>query len=281
MMQASHPLTVVVVAITTLGSPNFLMGVILAVYWCSRRTTGLKAGVVWLVSMWLNSVLKIVLRIPRPESPVSSHWWSALVEVEGYGFPSGHAMATATLWWTLAWAWGNRLLYYLGVLFTALVGASRVYLRAHYLADVVGGGALGIAVASLAAHGISWLERRGYRLRATAAVTLAAAASGMAMLGPLDSFVAKSAGFFLGFVAGGVLEPVLGGVSRNAVPLVQAVKTAFGVVIVLTLSAALKHVLPETVTGVFWRYAAMGAAATFVMPALFVITRLSKIEARR
>lgn len=264
----------VVVAVTLLGSPSFLMGVILAVYWCRKRVTGLRVGAIWLVSMWLNSALKILFHLPRPGTQ-SPGGLCALVEVEGYGFPSGHTMGTATMWWALAWGIGNVRLYYGAVMSTIIVGASRLYLGAHYPADVVGGGALGIVVAALGAWVISWWEGHGYRPRPAFVVTMAALASVGMMSGPLDEFVSKSAGFFLGFVSGGAVEPALGGVSRGAPPGVQVLKVAAGAALVFGASYIMKGILPATVAGTFLRYAVMGVAATLGAPALFRILRLS------
>ena len=48
-----------------------------------------------------------------------------------------------------------------GALLTVLVGLSRVYLRAHYLSDVLAGEALAIAMYSLAVIGaFTWLAQR-------------------------------------------------------------------------------------------------------------------------
>ncbi|HVH40819.1 MAG TPA: phosphatase PAP2 family protein, partial [Labilithrix sp.] len=68
-------------------------------------------------------------------------------------FPSGHAMASASLYLTLAFvasrsrrlrAWRSSLLAGAGTLAT-MVGATRVYLGVHWPTDVLGGLALGTA----------------------------------------------------------------------------------------------------------------------------------------
>jgi undecaprenyl-diphosphatase len=77
----------------------------------------------------------------------------ALDEVDGSAFPSGHA-AYATAYVAMAVAAArvlpgllSRFAFVLGALVVAaLVGITRVYLRAHYWSDVVGGWALGGAV---------------------------------------------------------------------------------------------------------------------------------------
>jgi membrane protein DedA with SNARE-associated domain/membrane-associated phospholipid phosphatase len=89
--------------------------------------------------------LKDVTDRPRPSHP--------LTDVEGSSFPSGHAAHAVIFAWlalTLTVRLrpgisGGSALLVVGIALTALVGLSRVYLRAHYLSDVNAGWALGVA----------------------------------------------------------------------------------------------------------------------------------------
>ena len=78
----------------------------------------------------LNMLSKGLFMRERPQL------WPRLAEVQGWSFPSGHAMGTATLMLLLVlWAWPARLRYpvlCVALLFTALVGGSRVYLGVHW-----------------------------------------------------------------------------------------------------------------------------------------------------
>jgi membrane protein DedA with SNARE-associated domain/membrane-associated phospholipid phosphatase len=95
--------------------------------------------------------LKDMVDRPRPEG--------GLVDVSGSSFPSGHA-AYSTFYVWLAVTIVMRLrpgmargaaVVAAGIVLTALVGLSRVYLGVHYLSDVSGGWALGAAAFALAA----------------------------------------------------------------------------------------------------------------------------------
>jgi membrane protein DedA with SNARE-associated domain/membrane-associated phospholipid phosphatase len=87
---------------------------------------------------------------PRPARP--------LVDADGFGYPSGHA-AYAVTWVAVAIALSRVLpnlasrfaFVTVAVVIAAAVGVSRVYLRVHYLSDVVGGWGLGATAYALCA----------------------------------------------------------------------------------------------------------------------------------
>jgi undecaprenyl-diphosphatase len=90
-----------------------------------------------------EGALKIVVGRPRPEAP-------------SYGFPSGHATAAAAYFGALLYLSEplrpprRMIVRALAVVMIVLVGIARVMLRAHWPSDVLGGFALGLALASAA-----------------------------------------------------------------------------------------------------------------------------------
>lgn len=93
-------------------------------------------------------VAKAGIDRPRPASP--------LIDTEGSAFPSGHA-AYATAWLAVAVVFTRRLGLFSAALVTgatvlvAVVGLSRIYLRAHYWSDVAGGWGIGVGIFGLLA----------------------------------------------------------------------------------------------------------------------------------
>jgi undecaprenyl-diphosphatase len=140
--------------ITTLGllvvvGPVVLVAGVLLIRWHRRgRAFALVGGaaLTWL-TVWIT---KALVDRPRPAAP--------LVHTTGQSFPSAHA-ANATGWLALAIALSVMVparaarfaAVACGALLSGLVGLSRIYLRAHYLSDVLAGEALGTAMYAAAA----------------------------------------------------------------------------------------------------------------------------------
>jgi undecaprenyl-diphosphatase len=97
----------------------------------------------------LSTIVKNAVARPRPVPPIP------IQHVAGWSFPSGHAMAAASVAAVLiavvSWPRGrNRnVAVSIVVLLVAAVATSRLALGVHYLTDVVGGLALGVCWSSM------------------------------------------------------------------------------------------------------------------------------------
>ena len=120
--------------------------VLVGVYLIFRRRW--EALTFWFLAMLGSQLLigpmKNLYERARPPLP--------LVETSGYSFPSGHAVAGAAIAVSLVIVLvpagpKRRNLEMLAAAFAVLMALSRVYLRAHWLSDALGGAALGAAVA--------------------------------------------------------------------------------------------------------------------------------------
>ena len=146
---SSPALDAVMNAITALGSAPILVTVtVLAVVLLLSR--GRRARALFVVtaiagSVALNGTLKVAVERPRPVLA-----WSRVLP--DFSFPSGHTMNALVLYLALAliiWvSFGSRIgvaSFVAAIVLSLLVGFSRLYLGYHYLSDVVGGFAAGIA----------------------------------------------------------------------------------------------------------------------------------------
>ena len=126
--------------------------VVAAVLFFTRRTAfAIYLLVSAVVSVALVSVTKSVVSSSRP--PTSG----ALLEVTSWSYPSGHASAgiavigaLGLIVLALSRSRALRVLGWALIVLGVMVGVSRLSLGVHWLADVVGGWLLGLAVTSAA-----------------------------------------------------------------------------------------------------------------------------------
>jgi undecaprenyl-diphosphatase len=159
-------LTTVFLRITSLGStiPVICITVAAGLYLLWKRQLHWLAAV-WLSvfgGMLLNKFLKYVFQRPRPffDDPI--------LKLTSYSFPSGHTMAATVLYGVLAVLLVTKvkrrpskvLVALSASLLIALVGFSRMYLGAHYLSDVLGAIAEGLAWMSLCLTAVHSIWRR-------------------------------------------------------------------------------------------------------------------------
>jgi undecaprenyl-diphosphatase len=148
---ASAPLTKAMWIITSLHASVVVctVAVLVGLYLWRRRER------FWVAAFWLsvfgglllNNILKLVFHRARP------HFRDAIQALTSYSFPSGHTMIATVFYGALAAfviakskSWPLRILAaVMALTLIVLVAFSRVYLGAHYLSDVLGAMAEGLA----------------------------------------------------------------------------------------------------------------------------------------
>lgn len=182
-LQRVPGLAAILLAVTWLGSEEFFLFVMPALYWCVDRRLGARMAVVLIASNAVNSLFKLLLHLPRP------YWVDARIRAlsseTSYGLPSGHAQNAVAIWGYLAsQARGLRPAVAWGLALTliGLISLSRLALGVHFPADVLGGWLLGALLLWAMWHWqgptTAWLQRHsvGQQIAAAVAVSLLYAA---------------------------------------------------------------------------------------------------------
>lgn len=141
-------LTTLLVVVTRIGDPFFLSSatalIALIIFVRGRRYDAVLFVAALIVTIISLSILKNTFQITRPSS--------ALVDSNGWSFPSGHATVATAFFFMLAHTFfsrmrglGSRVVLVIGsILAAALVSFSRLYLGAHWTLDILAGVALGL-----------------------------------------------------------------------------------------------------------------------------------------
>lgn len=142
---SSDLLNTVMLIITSFGSVYFSIFVVCIIYWCYNKDIGFKLGIIMACSGVLNSIVKSLVRSPRPigvEGVNSIGEFSA----PGYSFPSGHTQNITTLGVSMYIFTRSRVIFILSVILIVLVGISRLYLGLHWPIDILGGFVLSLII---------------------------------------------------------------------------------------------------------------------------------------
>ncbi|XID74411.1 phosphatase PAP2 family protein [Alkanindiges sp. WGS2144] len=136
------------------GTPGMAVIILLIssfAYKQQRRDISLFAMVAFAGSVMTGWIGKEIISRPRPEV------WDKVAPYYGYSFPSNHSVYAVILAGILIMAslhtrWRNHAVVF-GMIWSVLMGVSRMYLGAHFATDVLGGWVLAIAWLCL----LSWV----------------------------------------------------------------------------------------------------------------------------
>ena len=152
--QVPEPIFPLLIVLTALGGPKLVAiastgGSILAVKtgWIDPARAG-RFLVAVALTLSVSVLLKTGLAMGRPPEGLMA------IPEDSYGFPSGHATASAGLSTALVGISNRRdyWVYALAVAFVLLIGTTRLLLGVHYLVDVLAGIGVGVLVASAALY---------------------------------------------------------------------------------------------------------------------------------
>ncbi len=173
----SEPVDAFMVLVTSMGDslPRIVVSLALIgtlLYQRAWRPALAAIGVIATANAFVP-LIKFILHKPRPIQIYSG--------AEAYSFPSGHTTITAVVFGILAVlvsrglvTGGKIAVFSMFVLWVALVGASRIYLSAHWPSDVMGGIMFGLVLTAIFALLINQIQVRKYSRSLLASICLAA-----------------------------------------------------------------------------------------------------------
>lgn len=146
----SPTLTTIMKTITKLSNTSFIttLAVVLTIlffYIIKNKKLAVSISLNLLCIATLNQFLKMIFQRQRPIG-------YRLIEMTGYSYPSGHAMASLAFYGLIIYIIHRLVkkrslrifLISINVVIILLVGISRVYLGVHYLSDVIAGYSISI-----------------------------------------------------------------------------------------------------------------------------------------
>ncbi|GAM97613.1 PAP2 family protein [alpha proteobacterium U9-1i] len=260
------------------------------------KPLAVRFGVIALVAMSLNHVLKELIQNPRPfiEGELYLQRWAVSTDTAAalareYSTPSGHAMAAGAAYTYLAGLLRKPYVLVGALVVIVLVGASRPYLGVHYVEDILLGWIIGGCLALLALRYAGAAPSAWSRLRAPLRIALCAAFSasvwlatvalnGWSLVGVPHAFISQL-GFLTGLMVAWPWEARrLRFDPRSATIAIKTVRVALCVALVAVTLVVLDQIVEriasdDTILGHalrYLRYVASASVGVLLAPLLCV-----------
>lgn len=257
----------IAMAATFLGTEAFFLFFVPFYYWCVDKKHGVRLALVFLLSVYVNSFVKELFKMPRPDPSLVRVLWAS--SGGGYSFPSGHAQNAMVFWGWLGrrHPWRRRPALLAAVVLT--ISLSRIYLGLHFPRDILGGWVLG----GILLVGLVLVDRRVSREpKGWEGRTLPWA--GVIM--PLGAIWVHThpvqvivAGAVLGFCLGYLVESRWVGFSAQAPKSHQVLKLTLGLGLGAIIGLVMRVALPQDPVALFVRYWALGLWVSLGLPLLY------------
>ena len=284
--------------ITDLGSEMAYIVILSLVYWCVNKQVMQGLAYAYLLAMTLNTWLKDLWRIPRPDDPALEDTLQQagilqrlqpLRHETSPAFPSGHTQGAATAWSYMAYRFKRTWFWIAAAILIVLIAFSRMVVGVHFPQDVIGGLAVGAAYLLLwlwAEPSVrGWLARPGAAWRYALAVLVPLAAL---LVHPVEG-TATSIGALIGLGIGFLLEGQTLRFTTAGKWWQRILRGVLGLAVVLLAYfglSALFGLFDERMgeaMAIVWRvirYALVGLAGGWVAPWLFTVSGLARKEKR-
>ncbi|WP_242252044.1 phosphatase PAP2 family protein [Bacillus cereus group sp. BfR-BA-01379] len=265
-------LTILFKFISSIANETLYLVIISILYWCVSKRKAFHMIVMLCFSGYIGIVVKEFMKIPRP---YTYEGVQALYEksAAGYSFPSTHVQLGATFWSSFMSLCKKRIIWIIGIIFIILVAISRLYLRVHWLSDIVGAVLISVIVVYLYTKVTVELNDRKFILLQR--IVLAASLIMYFVTDQIDNL--KLLGVLTGSTIGIMLENHFIKMIENNNFKIQVVKTVLGLSFMFMIQLILKKIIPDMY---YLRYVLTGITITFLCPFLFHMLRLKNVSSK-
>lgn len=285
---SSPVLDVLVELMTMMGEETVFILAVAWFLWCGSKKRGFAIFSSLFTALIGMSVLKAVIKAPRPFQVIPEIEGKRVATATGYSFPSGHTTGAASFYSALAVSYKRKRLSIACAIVILLVGLSRMYLGVHWPLDVFAGLALGIT-ATFLTH--DWFARlydspdRLFRFSVVAGTlsTIIAIYLSVSIIGgttdpvgftdPMKLF-ALAGGGYLGFA----WEQRKIAYSTEGTVSMKILRFVIGVVVLMGIQG-LKAVLGDHLAITLLRYLMIGLWATALYPMIASRIKIGKAGA--
>ncbi|KAB2439994.1 phosphatase PAP2 family protein [Bacillus luti] len=256
--------------VSSIANETLYLVIISIIYWSVSKRKAFHMIVILCLSGYIGITVKNFMKIPRP---YTYDGISALYEksASGYSFPSTHVQLATTFWGSLMTLCQKRIIWIMGIIFIMLVTISRLYLRVHWLSDILGAVLFSAIVVYLYTKVTVELSDKKFILLQR--IVLAVSIITYFMTEQIDQF--KLLGVLTGSTIGTMLENHFIKMNENNNLKIQVVKIVLGLSFMLLIQLILKKVMPHMY---YLRYTFTGITITFLCPCIFHMLQFKKCE---
>ncbi|MDQ4481870.1 MULTISPECIES: phosphatase PAP2 family protein [Bacillus cereus group] len=258
--------------VSIIANETLYLIVISISYWCVSKRKAFHMIVMLCFSGYIGIMVKEFMKIPRP---YTYDGIEALYEksAAGYSFPSTHVQLSTTFWGSFMILCKKRIVWIIGIIFIILVAISRLYLRVHWLSDIIGAVLFSVIVVYLYTKVTMELSDKKFILLQR--IILAVSIIMYVMTSQVDNL--KLLGVLTGSTIGIMLDNHFINMNESNDFKMQVVKTVLGLSIMLIMQFILKKVIPDMY---YLRYAVTGITITFLCPFIFHMLRLKNVSSK-
>lgn len=213
------------------------------VYWSYDKKLGRKVGLIAIMGLIWNTMIKNIVMRRRPyfdhESinilrVVDSEADIYDISAQGYSFPSAHSTNAVTVFGSLAVNLRKRWFTVIAIVIPLLTGISRFVVGAHYPTDVMAGWLLGLTSVVL----VQMLQKRVSDTLTLYGILLLTIVPGFFYCTSADYFTAV--GLLVGFMGGTLFDDYCVHYEDTRKPLFMVTRLLGGLAVYLVLNAVLK-----------------------------------------